>query len=403
MLNYLWLSGATLTTFPALYLRITGVQVSPVMESALFGLAILGAAFLLTWAAEVAQMDISQSLALAFLALIAVLPEYAVDLYFAWEAGQRPEYAHYAVANMTGGNRLLIGVGWSLVVFLFWITKGKRGITIERSRGNDIFVLGLATLYAFSIPFKGSLSLVDTVVLLSLFVLYLWMASRSEQVEPELIGPPESIASLPVLWRRVTTVVLFLFSAFVILASAEPFAEGLLATGKRFAIDEFLLVQWLAPLASEAPEMIVAAIFVLHNRASMALGTLISSKVNQWTLLVGTLPLVYSISLGHLDALPLDSRQTEEVLLTAAQSAFAIAILLNFTLSRLEAGALLLLFGTQLVFSDPTVRLGYSGLYILLTVFILGKDRGRLKNLVPMIPGMGRLAARDGGDTVPDE
>lgn len=385
-MNYIWLSAATVTTLPALYIRITGLAVHPVVESALFGLGILGAAFLLTWAAEVAQVDIPQSLALAVLALIAVLPEYAVDLYFAWAAGQRPEYAQYAIANMTGGNRLLIGVGWSLVVFLFWITKRQKGITIERSRGSDILVLALATLYAFSIPLKGSISLADSAVLLLLFGLYLWMASKSHQVEPELAGPPESIAALPARWRRTITVVLFLFSAFVILASAEPFAEGLLATGKRFGIDEFLLVQWLAPLASEAPEMIVAAIFVTRNAASMALGTLISSKVNQWTLLVGTLPIVYSMSLGRFGALPLDARQVEEVLLTAAQSAFAIAVLLNFRLSRMEAAALFLLFGTQLLFTDPIVRYGYTVVYVLLAVIVLVKDRGRLRNLGHALP-----------------
>jgi len=51
------------------------------------GLGIFGAAFLLSWAAELAQLYISQNLALALLALIAVLPEYAVDMYFAWMAG----------------------------------------------------------------------------------------------------------------------------------------------------------------------------------------------------------------------------------------------------------------------------------------------------------------------------
>ena len=52
-------------------------------------------------------------LVLKALALIAVLPEYAVDFAFAAKAGQDPEkYAPLALANMTGGNRLLIGVGW---------------------------------------------------------------------------------------------------------------------------------------------------------------------------------------------------------------------------------------------------------------------------------------------------
>lgn len=385
-MNFIWMSGATALTLPAIYLRISGMQISPTVDSALFGLAILGAAFLLTWAAEVAQIDISQSLALAFLALIAVLPEYAVDLYFAWAAGQNPEYAHYAVANMTGGNRLLIGLGWSLVVFLFWITRKQRGIAIDKSRGSDLAILAVATLYAFTIPLKGSLSIVDTVVLLVLFMAYLWMASRSEQIEPELVGPPESIASLRTNWRRSVTVLLFLFSASVILASAKPFAEGLVTTGKVLGIDEFLLVQWLAPLASEAPEIIVAAIFVTRNSATMALGTLVSSKVNQWTLLVGTLPLVYSISSGGVTALPLDARQVEEVLLTAAQSAFAVVLLLNFTLSRIEAGALLFLFATQLAFSDPTIRYGYSAVYMILALVVLVRDRDRLTTLASTMP-----------------
>ncbi|MDP2726808.1 MAG: sodium:calcium antiporter [Dehalococcoidia bacterium] len=395
-MSFLWIGGATAITLPALYLRVTGMQVSPTLDSALFGLAILGAAFLLTWAAEVAQLDIPQSLALAFLALIAVLPEYAVDFYFAWAAGQSPEYTHYAVANMTGGNRLIIGLGWSLVVFLFWIAKRQRGITISRSRGNDMSILALATVYGFTIPLKGSLSIVDTFFLLALFIAYLVTASRSQQVDPEeLVGPSETIAAFPIFWRRVATVALFLFSATVILASAKPFAEGLLATAKGFGIDEFLLVQWLAPLASEAPEIIVASIFVFRNSASMALGTLISSKVNQWTLLVGTLPLVYSVSLGHLGALPLDSRQTAEIILTAAQSAFAVVLLLNFTLSMREAAALLFLFGAQLFFPDPTIRDGFSVVYVLLATGLLVKDRGKLRNLVLMMPWVGNRTSEE--------
>ncbi|MCA9626721.1 MAG: hypothetical protein KC766_03610, partial [Myxococcales bacterium] len=86
----------------------------------------MSASFLLAWAAEVAQVDVSASLATAVLALIAVLPEYAVDLYFAFTAGERPAYTAYAAANMTGSNRLLIGVGWPLVALLFAIGLRRR-------------------------------------------------------------------------------------------------------------------------------------------------------------------------------------------------------------------------------------------------------------------------------------
>ena len=101
---------AILMTLPGLALRLAPADVSPMLVAVLAGLAILGASFLLTWACEVAQLDIPQAVAVAVVAFIAVLPEYAVDMYFTWMAGQHPEsaYSHYAIANMTGANRLLI-------------------------------------------------------------------------------------------------------------------------------------------------------------------------------------------------------------------------------------------------------------------------------------------------------
>ena len=68
-------------------LRLAHPDLAHPVEALLFGLAIVGAAFMLSWAAEVAQLDISAGLAIAVLAFIAVLPEYAVDMVFAWKGG----------------------------------------------------------------------------------------------------------------------------------------------------------------------------------------------------------------------------------------------------------------------------------------------------------------------------
>ena len=89
--------------------------------------------------------------------------------------------------------------------------------------------------------------------------------------------------------------------------------------------------------------------FAWRLNTSAGLGTLLSSKVNQWTLLVGSLPIVYAISAGHLTGLPLDSLQREELFLTAAQSVFAIAVLVNRRMSVREAWTLFGLFISQFV------------------------------------------------------
>ena len=382
---------ATLMTAPALYLRVTGSHIELVTDTALYGLAIVAAAFLLAWAAEAAEVDISQALAVAFIAFVAVLPEYAVDLTFAWKAGQDPEYAPFAVANMTGANRLLIGLGWSAVFFIFWIRT--RGHVLSLGRGNalDVVALGAATLYSFTIPLKGSISLFDTVILFAIFIAYIYGVSRAEGEEPHLVGPAAWLGGLAQKRRRAANAWLFIFSAAVILASAEHFAEGLVESGTKLGIDEFLLVQWLAPLASEAPEFLVAGILAFRGRAAVGLAALLSSKVNQWTLLVGGLPVAFSISGETLGGLPLDGRQTEEVLLTAAQSLFAVMVLVNLSLGRYEAGALLGLFLVQFLIPISEVRLVIAGIYIVLAVVLMVRERRELRQLI----GWARMAIQD--------
>jgi cation:H+ antiporter len=160
-------------------------------------------------------------------------------------------------------------------------------------------------------------------------------------------------------------------AGYTIFQAAEPFAEGLLEMGRVWGIEEFLLVQWLAPLASESPEFIVAILFAIRGMAGASLGTLVSSKVNQWTLLVGMLPLAYCISAGHLGVMPLDSRQVEEIFLTSAQSLFAVAVLSNFSFDLWEALLLLTLFSTQLLMPSPHIRTLFAAGYIGLTVLML--------------------------------
>jgi cation:H+ antiporter len=389
------LVGGVVLTIPGLALRLGGLSPASWVQAVLFGLAVVGAAFLLAWAAEVLQLDVSAGLALAVLALIAVLPEYAVDFVFTSKAGTNPDkYAPLALANMTGGNRLLIGVGWSLVVLLAaWRMRklARAGsytgplddeVHLDRSHSVEIAFLTLATVYSLTLCLKRSLTLFDSVVLIGLFVAYLVRIARAPAESPHLVGPSELIGRLPKVKRRVVVGLMLAFAAGVILASAEGFAEALVHTGAQFGIDEFLLVQWLAPLASEAPELLIAGLFAWRLNTNAALGALLSSKVNQWTLLVGSLPIVFAISSSSLHGLPLDSLQREELFLTAAQSAFAVAVLANRSINVKEALMLLGLFLSQFVLGAALPesvreleRIAVGVTYLVLAAVIIARDR----------------------------
>jgi cation:H+ antiporter len=382
---------AVAVAMPWLVLRFQGYHGDPAIVAALSGLAIVGAAFLLSWAAEAFEKDVSQALALALLALIAVLPEYAVDMVFAWKAASDPTQAGYAVANMTGANRLLIGIGWSAIVLVAWLRFRATKVTLERSQAIELAVLLAATLYAFTIPLRGGLSLIDTVVFVALFGVYAWAAARVPSHEPELVGPARIVGNLPQSRRRFWTLIQFLFAAAVIFLSAEPFAEGLVESGLHFGIDEFLLVQWLAPLASESPEFLVAILFAWRGNAAAGMRAMVSSKVNQWTLLVGTLPLVYSIASGGPATLPLDGRQAMELFLTSAQSLFAVTLIVALALDWKGALALFVLFLGQLLAPWPGVDLAFAISYIVLAIGLLLFDANRRAGLL-RLPSETKLA-----------
>jgi cation:H+ antiporter len=359
---------------------IGGLSLPAEAVAPLAGLAILGGAFLLSWATELAERDIPQSLALLVLALISVLPEYAVDLHFAWTAGHDPSYAPYAVANMTGANRLLIGLGWASVVLVACWKGRTSALAISPSQRLEMRFLLVATLYSFLIPLGGEISLLDAFALFLIFGFYVAAAMRGDSHEMELIGPAGMIdREFADAGRRIFSAMLFVFAGYAIFASAEPFADGLVELGRHRDVDEFLLVQWVAPLASESPEFLVALLFALRLRGSVGLGALLSSKVNQWTLLVGAIPVAFAISSGGWHGLPLDERQTEELFLTSAQSLFAVMIIADLRFTRSEALVLAALFGGQLFFPDTRVRWAFTFVYLLLALgmFLFGSTERR--------------------------
>ena len=247
---------AFLITLPGVVLRLTEAHVSHVLAAALFGLAIVGAAFLLSWAAEVAQLDLSAGLAIAILAFIAVLPEYAVDLVFAWKGGnavqefgaachapgaQGESPCSLALANMTGANRLLIGIGWSLVVFLAYYQWRRRNqpndaIVLERTHSVELAFLTITSLYCLTLPLKRTITLWDAVILVGLFVAYTVRISRAPAEEPHLVGPAMLIGGFSESRRRWAVLGMFVFAALVIVASAEHFAEALVQSGAEFGI-----------------------------------------------------------------------------------------------------------------------------------------------------------------------
>ena len=388
------LVAALAATVPGLAIRLSGGGLSPVPRSLVYGAAIVGASFLLAWSAEVAQLDISPALAIGGLALVAVLPEYVVSLVFAWRGGhavaqfgnlcQSPlnklaghdSSCTLSLANMLGANRLIIGIGWSLVVFIAWRQRRRRGerlraVALGREHSVELSFLALACAWCLTLPLRRSVTLVDTTLLLAIFLGYGFRMLQAAPEEPELEGVASWLGERGQTVRRAMAAAMMVVAALVIFACADVFADALVASGHRLGVSDFFLIQWLAPLASEAPELVIASIYAWRLRAATGLGALVSSKVNQWTVLVGSLPLVFALASGSVHGLPLNAAERQEIALTTAQSIFGLGVLGNLDVSVAEAVAVFGLFVGEFAGVNfmpagarPGMRIAFSVIYV---------------------------------------
>ena len=359
--------------------------------------SILAAAFLVTWGAEAAQFLISQGLALAILAWLQTLPEFAVEAVIAWDAGAEPERAHLAIANLTGAIRLLLGLGWPMIYFVF-ATAGRKQAggaqhaapllpAIQLDREHAVEVVGLVPplLYFVVILLRRSFGWVDAAVLLTLYIAYLWALLRTAPRDVDSVADAPAVsrwAHRQRGWRQKAAIGgLFAAGGGLLYATAHPFLESMLAVAGLFGVSQFVLVQWVAPFLSEFPEKVSAFYWARRaHHAPMALMNMVSSNINQWTVLAAMIPLVYGYSSLRHHGVWLDFRfddaQRLELLLTLLQSSLAVLLLANMEFDWLDATAMFVLWVVQ--FSVPHLRQEVAVAYavwmgVLAVVFVSGR------------------------------
>lgn len=319
--------------------------------------AILIAAMIIAWAAESAQFFIAQGVALAILAWMQTLPEFAMEAVFAWR-----QQVPFLFASLTGALRLLTGLGWPMIYCAAALTyrkregKPMRRIVLEGEHSVQVIGLIVPLIYISFVAWKGSLQLLDSVILTAIYAAYLVVLGKMPPQDEEGIEDLERIPRAIVLSPRPRRIALigglFLLGGILIYASAEPFLGSLFAISTSIGVPTFIFVQWVAPFISEFPEGLSTFYWARTvTRAPMALMNLVSSNINQWTLLVAMLPIVLSMSLKTPTSIPLDNQQMVEVLMTIAQQLIGLLFLINMELAWWEAAVLFALWFIQFFFS----------------------------------------------------
>ncbi len=361
--------------------------------------------FIIAWAAESAQFFVSQALSLAILAWLQTLPEFAVEAVIAWERN-----VPLITANFTGSLRLLVGVGWPMIYFVAAISARRRRaraiksgraapgnpsldsynreffdpIHLEKEHAVEVMGLIPPLVYFWVILLKGTLNMIDSVFLVSFYVVYLMVTRkippRADDGTHELGRVPKRVLGMSGYKRPLTIAFLFVLGGAGILFIARPFLHSMLALATSIGVSQFVFVQWVAPFLSEFPEKTSAFYWARTvKKAPMAFMNMVSSNINQWTLLVGMIPVVYSVSCGGYSTVVFDDHQKVEILLTMVQSILGFLLLANMEFRAYEAGGLFVLWFVQFV--RPDIREEITAVYfawVALELFMAATGRRKL-------------------------
>jgi len=319
--------------------------------------AVIVSALIISWTAEAAEFSMSQGLAVAIVALLQVVPEFMVEAVIAWK-----QDVDLMMANFTGSNRLLMGVGWPLIFVTADVyTRIKTGerlkhIDLRPENIVEVGALFLGSVYFIVVLIKKDLQVYDGIFLGILFLAYLYflqiLPEESEEKKEDLMPMPKYLVDISSSMAKGAVLTgLFLIGGITMYAVADPFFVSMKEVAALLGVSAFVFVQWVAPFLSEFPEKVTAFYWARTIKlAPMALLNMISSKVNQWTLLVSMIPVVYSFSKGMISTIPLDWHHREEILLSMMMTFYGCAILakLRFTLSN--AITLFLLWLAQFIY-----------------------------------------------------
>jgi len=340
--------------------------------------AVLGSALIIAWAAEVAQFLVSQGLALAVLAWLQTLPEFAVEAVIAWN-----QDIPNMMANFTGSNRLLVGVGWPLIFFTAaYFYRRHTGrflheISLDDDHSVEAIALLLPTIYFIFVWAKGTLDISDSAALFFMYLVYLVILTRipakREDETDSLTGMPKRVMERSMTFRKTFVVFMFLLGGVILYFAAEPFFYSMKALSIVLGIETFVFVQWVAPFMSEFPEKVSAFYWARTIRlAPMALMNMVSSRINQWTILASMIPIVYSASVGHISHVPLDHMHRVEVMLTIVQSFLSFLYIADMKFNWYDALVLFVLWFVQ--FMVPHLRDELIFVYLFFIIFELATN-----------------------------
>ncbi len=136
----------------------------------------------------------------------------------------------------------------------------------------------------------------------------------------------------------IIAILALLFGLVMLALSADRFVEGSASTARHFGMPPLLIGMVIVGFGTSAPEMVVSALAAFEGSPGIALGNAYGSNIANIALILGVTALISPIMV-HSAVL------RKELPILAVITLFAVVLVADLNLTRLDAMILLLVFG----------------------------------------------------------
>jgi cation:H+ antiporter len=357
--------------------HLAGPLVPVQLATAGLAIGVVGAAFLLGWAADAGEAVFHGGLVLAAVALTTVLPELIIEVRFAYL-----QQLQLITANLTGATRLLLTGAVALPVAVAYVAYRRRQsaepFTLAAPRRLELAMLLVAAVFAVQIVIRGRLTLIDGFIFVALYLHYARRVQGTPDEQPAVVGVGAGLLTLPPRYRRPAVAALIGIAAAVVATIASPFADALLQTGASVGLNPYHLIQSVVPLVTEAPEFVTVTVLVMNRRPGQGLAVFLAASVSQWTLGPSALSFAY-LAGGGGASIALGGREQVEIVLTIAATLFVVAALVSRRPERVDAWLILGAFAIEVIYPAPSVRIAVAFVLLVFAITLLVARRQDLR------------------------
>ncbi|MGC8580967.1 MAG: hypothetical protein ACP5RS_01940 [Thermoplasmata archaeon] len=325
--------------------------------------------FSLSTGVELLEDIMPAGIALALLAVMEMLPETGVEASLTMSSVSNVMYLKYISSNFTGANRMIIGAGLPIIFFLFYIGKQKNSeLKFKDSLLVPLFFLFISTIVFGVSVITSSFSVYLAIAMIAIFIMYIYTSYYNKNMkrkEEEYTSVTGKIRSNVTKKHTILLTSIFLIAIGTVLLyySIDPFIKQLLEFSIVLGIPSYFFIQWVAPFATEFPELSTFFLWSRNKAYDSSISALASSLIMEWTVMMSVVPILYLLfSPAHYTYIPLDYLQKMEIIITMEQSILFALITFKLNVKKWEAISIFLLWVMQI----PLIFIGSTQYFIVL-------------------------------------